>query len=389
MTAHPRHAFRAGDQPMPAPTTQPDPTIMKISIPAGSRARRLSPLAGISLLAASLAVNACSRAEGAPPAASTATPVRVATITGAGGADVSATGVLGAKDEIPLGFKIGGVVAKVLVDDGARVRAGQLLAALDLREIDASVARATVGAEKARRDAARTERLYHDSVATLVQLQDAQSARDAAEAELQAARVNREYAVIVAPADGVVLRRSVNPGAQLSGGTQVVLFSSAERGTILRVGVADRDAVRIHEGDAATITFDAAPGRTFTGRVRQVGAAADVRTGTYSIETSVEGAGGLPSGLVGHVRIAAGAGRRDAADEGVALIPSAALVEGDGARGTVFVLDSTGSRALLRHVTLVGVDGDQVRVRGLAGAPRVITAGAAWLRDSARVEVKP
>jgi hypothetical protein len=82
-------------------------------------------------------------------------------------------------------------------------------------------------------------------------------------------------------------------------------------------------------------------------------------------------------------------GRREPADEGVTLIPSAALVEGNGARGTVFLLDSAGSRALLRHVTLVGVDGDQVRVRGLTGTNRVITAGAAWLRDSARVEVKP
>jgi RND family efflux transporter MFP subunit len=362
---------------------------MTFPILTTSRARRLSPLAGVALLSALLTANACSRAEGAPPAANAATPVRVAAITDAGGAEVSVTGVLGAKDEIPLGFKIGGVVARVLVDEGARVRAGQLLASLDLREIDASVARATVGAEKARRDAARVERLYHDSVATLVQLQDAQSARDAAEAELQGARVNREYAVIVAPSDGVVLRRSVNPGAQVAAGAQVALFSSAARGTVMRVGVADRDALRIREGDAATITFDAAPGRTFSGRVRQVGAAADPRTGTYAVETSVEGASGLPTGLVGHVQIVTRAVRRDQSNEGVTMIPSAALVEGDGPRGTVFVLDGSGGRALLRHVTLVGVDGDQVRVRGLAGTNRVITAGAAWLRDSARVEVKP
>ena len=69
--------------------------------------------------------------------------------------------------------------------------------------------------------------------------------------------------------------------------------------------------------------------------------------------------------------------------------PAEALVEGVGDRGVVFVLDETGRTALKRRVTLLGVSGDQVLVRGLAGVTRVITAGAAWLTDSARVEVKP
>ena len=91
--------------------------------------RHLAPLAGAALIASSLTAAACSRnAEGALPAASPAQPVRVATIAAALDAAVTGTGALGAKDEIPLGFKIGGVVAQVLVDEGARVHAGQLLA---------------------------------------------------------------------------------------------------------------------------------------------------------------------------------------------------------------------------------------------------------------------
>lgn len=50
---------------------------------------------------------------------------------------IELTGILGAKEEVPLGFKIGGVVDRVAVEAGARVRAGQLLAALSLTEIEA------------------------------------------------------------------------------------------------------------------------------------------------------------------------------------------------------------------------------------------------------------
>src|SRR5215213_11558671 len=190
-------------------------------------------LAMLTIAGSPLMISGCrDEAQGAIPTAERAVPVRVAAVSNSNEASITATGTLGAKDEIPLAFKIGGVVASVLVDEGARVRAGQVLASLDLREIDAAVARATVGEEKASRDAVRIERLYRDSVATLAQWQDAVSARDAAAADVRAARVNREFAVITAPTAGVILRRVVNAGAQVSPGTQILLLASSARGTV-------------------------------------------------------------------------------------------------------------------------------------------------------------
>lgn len=350
------------------------------------------PFAFAAFAVSGFVVAACGRDAQGAPTNETAIPIRVAPVAAPGASSISATGTLGAKDEIPLAFKIGGVVSSVSVDEGARVRKGQPLATLDLREIDAAVSKATAGADKARRDAARVERLYKDSVATLAQSQDAQTTRDAAEADLRAARVNREFAVITAPSDGVILRRSVNSGAQVSPGTQILLFGSATRGAVLRVGLADRDAVRVHEGDAAAVTFDAFPNREFSGRVRQVGASADARTGTYAIEVAVVGGESLPSGLVGRVNIGvrpSASARADVTGAGVVAIPAEALVQGAGDTGVVFVFDVASRRALRHAVTLAGVDGDNVLVRGLAGGTQVVTAGAAWLKDSARVEVKP
>ena len=347
-------------------------------------------LAFATALLAALTSASCGRpAEGAPGPSSPAVPVRAVDVSPASAVAITATGTVGAKDEFPLAFKIGGVVSRVIVDEGARVRAGQVLAELDLREIDATAAKARAAAEKSRRDAVRTERLYRDSVASLSQWQDAQTARDAAEADHRVARVNREYAVIVAPTDGIVLRRFTSAGAQIATGTPVFQFASASRGSVLRAGIADRDAVRVQVGDAATATFDAYPGREYRGRVRQVAAAADARTGTYTIEVTLEDAGSMPSGLIGRLQIAARGVRGTFSGSDVVAVPAEALVEGAGDRGVVFTLDATGQTALKRSVTLLGVNGEFVLVRGLTGVTRVITSGAAWLTDSARVEVKP
>lgn len=344
----------------------------------------------LTLLASAWMSASCGRpAEGASSPIESAVPVRAVDVEPARTLAITATGTLGAKDEFPLAFKIGGVVSRVAVDEGARVRKGQVLAELDLREIDAAVSKATAAAEKGRRDAARAERLYRDSVATLAQWQDAQTARDAAEADQRAAKVNREYAVIVAPTDGVVLRRFTSAGAQVASGTPVFQFGSASRGSVLRAGIADRDAVRARVGDLATVAFDAYPGREYRGRVRQVAAAADARTGTYTVEVSLDDAELLPSGLIGRLRISARGAGTPLSRSDVVAVPAEALVEGAGDRGVVFVLDETGRTALKRSVTLLGVSGDLVLVSGLAGANRVITTGAAWLTDSARVEVKP
>jgi RND family efflux transporter MFP subunit len=331
-----------------------------------------------------LVLEACGRSSATPRTAEPPVAVRVAAVTVEKMAlPVTATGTLGLKEEVPLSFKVGGVVARILVDEGQGVRAGEALAALDLGEIDPGVARARSAADKAERDLARARRLYADSVATLEQVQDAETARDVAQAELQSVAFNRRHAVIVAPASGVILRRRAEPGELVRAGDPILILGSHARGQVVRVGLADRDAVRVRRGDEARVRFDALPGQSWAGRVTEVAAAADPATGTYQIEVSVPGTIALASGLVGTVEI------RPAAGSPVALVPVESVLEADGTRGTVFTLGADG-RAERRQVTLAFLAGDRIAVAaGLEGVRRVVTDGAAYLDDGDRVEVRP
>ena len=337
------------------------------------------------LLVSAPLVTACARGGAAPPAASDVVSVRVAPVdTERLAPPVAATGVLAAKEEVALGFKVGGVIARVLVDEGRAVRAGDTLAVLDLSEIDAGVTRARSGAEKAERDLVRARRLYSDSVATLEQLQNAETGRDIAAAELETVTFNRRYAVIVAPAAGVILRRNAEPGQLIQAGTPILTLGTRTRGVVMRVALADRDVVRVQRGDRAVVRFDALPDVVLEGTTTEIGVAADPLTGTYRVEITLPGAARLASGLVGQVEI------RARAAAAVSLVPVEAVLEADGPRATVFTLSADGQHAERRSVRIAFLSGDRVAiVAGLEGVRWVVTDGAAYLDDGAAVKVQP
>lgn len=336
-----------------------------------------------------LALAACADSgASSSPAHDDPRSVRVAAVTDTLLAPVvRAAGTLGSRDEVTLSFKVGGITARVSVDEGDRVRAGQVLATLEMREVDAGLAKARAAVEKATRDLARLERLAAESVATAVQVQDAGTALTVAQADLDAAAFNRARAVIMAPAAGVILRRHARSGELVEAGTPVLSLGSYARGTVFRIGLPDRDLLRIRPGDSARIRLDAWPGREFRGVVRQVGAAPIPSTGAYQVEIAVEGADSLPRGLIGRAEIS---GSRTRA---IRLVPVEAVLEADESAATVFVaVPGPGGtlRAERRRVSIAFVTGSAAGIAGgLEGVTGVITDGAAWLEDGEAVRVVP
>jgi RND family efflux transporter MFP subunit len=337
-----------------------------------------------------LAAAACTPSAAAPSADPPPTAVRIATIERVQRArPVHATGVLASKAEVRASFKVGGLVAALAVDEGDAVRAGQVLARLTTTEIDAGVEQARQGLTKAERDLARAEKLFAAEAATREQLDDATTAAAVARAQVRAADFNRKHAVIRAPGDGRVLRRLAEAGEMIAPGQPVFVLSGERGGWLVRVGLADRDVVRVRHGDAATIEIAAYPGVALTGVVDEIASAATPPVGTYEVELRVE----LPpdgptplTGLVAGVSIDPTGGQHGPPPE-VALIPASALRDGDGKTAAVWVPDPRGGVAR-RAVTIAFFAGERVAIAaGLDGAAAVVTDGAAYLTPTSRIAV--
>ena len=346
------------------------------------RRTALWSLAALVLVAAGIA--ACGHAHDEAASANPLRPVRVAPVTSATlGDHVHAVGLLTPKDEARLSFKVGGVVESIRVEEGAAVKAGQLLAVLKQTEVEATVEQSRQAAEKAARDLARGQALYADGVATLEQVQDLATAAEVAAAARRGAEFNASYARIVAPSAGVVLRKLAEAHELVQAGQPVLVLGGAGRGWIVRLGLADRDAVRVRTGDPARVTFDAWPDRVFAGRISNVASSADVATGTFAIEVQVEPAGArFVQGLVAKVTLSP---ENHAV---VNILPVQALVEANGDEASVFVLDP--ARRIVRRVTIhIGrMSGGEVEVRdGLEPGAEVVIDGAAFLENGEAVRI--
>lgn len=338
------------------------------------------------VVATALTLLACGKAAETPAESVALQRVHIAQPeSGPAAAPLQATGVVAFRDETRLAFMSGGIVRDILVREGDSVKAGQKLATLETTQVDAAATQAREGWLKAQRDLERGKQLFADDVITREQLDDLNTAERVARAGLSAADFNRNYAVITAPGDGRVLRRFAEVRETVGAGQPVLGLGDVSSGMVLRLGLPDRDAVRVRKDDPATLYFDAFPGKRFEGRVIELSQSADSRTGTYRADVAFD-AGTTPfvSGLIGRAEIAGTA----LGDEQLQYIPLSALVEGDQRSMLVFLLPQGGDQVKAARVAVAFVTGDRAALtQPLPAGHAVITDGAAYLRDGERVEI--
>jgi multidrug efflux system membrane fusion protein len=297
---------------------------------------------------------------------------------------IVSSGLITTGTESRLSFKAGGVVTSILVQEGQAVTKGQLLATLDQTEIDAQVSQAKNNLDKTLRDLQRIQRLFIDSAATLEQFQNVKTAYDVANESSRIAAFNKTYSTIRANANGKVIRKFVNEGELVSGGSPVLTINSADDNDwIVRIGLPDVDWVRVKKGDKAIVRTDAYAGETFDATVSLINEGADVISGLYVVEVRITTKGRkLATGLVANVEIV------PSQQQKLKSIPIEAIVEGSGSDAFVFVAsgDNKSVKKIPVHVAYL-LDNKAMISGGLDSTKRVITAGSAFLTENSTIKV--
>lgn len=305
---------------------------------------------------------------------------------------VRISGVLENKSEQNLAFKVSGLVKQIKANEGQWVKAGQVLAALDLEEIDAQVAKAQSVLDNAERNLGRFQSLQGQNALSIDQLQAAETQVDVARSDLTVAKFNLRHAVIRAPADGRVLKRYIENNEMVAPGTPAFVFAPNQGGWVMRAGVTDRDIVRLNLGDSAEVSLDAYPGVVYSAQVNELAARADVSQ-TFGVELRIEEKPDSPllAGFVGFAEITPIKTRK------VMLIPAMAMVRANrtedirkaGIRSEVEVfIVNADSQAELRRLPLLSIEqGSLVIGAGLEEGERVVTTGASFLSEGRLVKL--
>jgi RND family efflux transporter MFP subunit len=335
-----------------------------------------------SILVLALLTSACgTRADETRHADATPVRVRPAT-TGPATPAIQTNGTVATRDEMRLSFKTTGVIRAIHVDEGVAVRKGQKLAEIELTEVNAQVEQARQLAEKARRDLERGERLYADQVVSLEQLQDLRTQAALQKAALAAAEFNQGHSVIVAPGDGVVLRRMAEERELVPAGEPVLVLGAREAGYVVKAALADREIVQLKLGDPAEIRMDAYPTQALPGTLVEIASAADA-SGMFPIEVRFDSVPvRLASGLVAKLNLYPASSRANL----LTYVPIGAVVEGDGDRASVFVVDGNVVKRRAVRVSFIA-PAEVALAEGLAPGERVVTDGALYLEDGERISV--
>lgn len=294
---------------------------------------------------------------------------------------VTLPGTLRANQQVTLHAKVAGYLKSIAVDKGDTVKAGQLIAELELPELIAERARheaelkiATLEADRVRTARSRAPDLVTPQAA------DAAEARVAlAQAALAQNDTLIRYGRMVAPFDGIVTMRYVDVGAFVPAATAgsnpaaAAIVAVMDYSTVrARVAVPEIEAARIQAGQPVIVSAEALPGRSFRGVVSRHSGALDEATRSLFVEADLPNADlALRPGMYASIRVGV------ELHTGTTLVPAAALVKEKAASFLFVLADGKASRVAVK----VGFnDGANVEIlEGLAANARVILPGKAVL----------
>ena len=338
-----------------------------------------------SLAAASLMMAGCSEPPASRPVVK---PVFVTTVAPAASAQTrSFTAVVRARIESDVAFRTGGKVVERFVEVGDRVKAGQVLARLDLADHQLAVKAAadqvqaaTVDAQQAASDEARFRRLLADGSVGAADHErqkaraDAVAARqDQARRQLDLARNREGYGTLVAPYAGVVTAVRFERGQVVPEGQPVVSLAREGDNEVVV------DLPEAWVGRARGLTATAAPWTDPDNQLRlvlrELAPQASAHGRTYRAryaatpETRAQ-VSALPLGSTMQLSLSS-----PQAGQATVFLPVSALVKGSGPAG-VWTLNAKGSGLVFTPVQVVSVDEAAVQVTGLATGSRVVSVGA-------------
>lgn len=296
-------------------------------------------------------------------------------------------GEIRAQREPALSFRVGGKIARRLVDAGARVREGQVLAELDSADLRlqaeaaqaqlaaAAAEAALAGAELARYEELLARKLISQSVLDTKQatFEAAQAQAANARAQLAVMQNQSDYARLQAPQDGVIVQRLAEAGQVVAAG-QAVFVLAVDGGREVAISIPEARIAAFKLGQPVQVELWSRAGERWPGSVRELSPAADPQARTFAAR--IEFTAPVPVDLGQSARVYAT--HADAPRLGVPV----SAVGGEAEQAFVWVVDPIHSRATRRAVRVLAWGEREATIdEGLSATDWVVSGGVHLIRE--------
>ena len=284
-------------------------------------------------------------------------------------------GTVRSKQRAMVEAKVAGRVEQYLVVPGQVVKAGEMIAQLDVREVATKVDSAKALLEQADRELGRVRQLAAQNAATRQELDAMEARQKVAAAQVIEAETMLSYARVTAPFDGVVTRKLAEVGDLGMPGKPLAEVESP-KGLRFEADLPEAILDRVKMGQKMTATIG---GVTEEAVVSEIAPIADAVSRTFRVKLDLREREGLRTGQFGRVAV-------PVAETEVLRVPVAAVVKRGQLEG-VFVLKE--GRAWLRLVkTGRPVAGGIEILSGLEVGEEIVGESSTNMKDGQRVEVK-
>jgi RND family efflux transporter MFP subunit len=338
------------------------------------------------------AVTACRDATASNDPRTQTTLVRVATVATSVQTERSFTGIVAARVQSDLGFRVPGKVLQRLVDTGQTVKRGQALMRIDPTDLrlatrahEEAVAAATARARQTAEDEARYRDLVAAGAVSASAYDKVKAAAESARAELNGTRAQADvarnetgYAVLLADADGVVVETLAEPGQVVGAGQVVVRVALAGR----REAVIELpETLRPPIGSIGQASLYGS-GLAGPARLRQLSDAANPHTRTFEARYVLEGRlADAPLGSTISIQI------QDGSSAPALQVPIGAIFDAGQGPG-VWLVEGETPRVTWRAVQVAGLGDEAASVVGaLEAGDRVVALGAHLLHEGDHVRL--
>jgi len=296
---------------------------------------------------------------------------------------LSYSGTVEPSQVIPLSFRTAGTVERIYVDVGDAVRNGQLLATLDDSDLQSIYSTTLARYQQAEDAYNRLKQVYDEGSLPEIKWVEMKSNMEQAASALEMSKNNLGKCKLVAPTDGIVGRRNIEPGQSsiLLTGAPIELVKIET--VLVKISVPENEINRIREGQKAIVSVSALGGKMTEGTVTNISPIAELMSRTYTVKITVQNEGrDLKPGMVCDV------GMNIEPATSALVVPYRAVSKDSDGKTYVFAVTTDNQRVRKQYISVGQYHGSGIEILdGLTEGQVVVVEGGNKLSDNSKINL--